>query len=216
MLDLQLSQPQEFTVTVNKAHKILESLKKYESYKKSNLEVSSFAKSMHSSYQNLNSFEISYAMILTNNIVDIENIIKNEIDEKVYRYISAIEVLEDIQKVKECIFSFNVKSGISEKLNFISRKANLIKLYEAFNLKKRTESDLNDIVTRLKKLHENAFERNEDFSFEFQYWDNDAITKNLKEIKSTILQHEEQISKLNASEQITISLYESSIELLGL
>ena len=216
MLDLTLSQPQEFRVTLNKAHKILESLRKYESNKKSTLEISSLTKSMHSSYSNINKFEISYAMILTNDVKDIENIIQNEIDEKVYRYMSSIEVLEDIQKVKEAIFSFNVASGISEKLGYISRKANLIKLYEAFNLKKRGESDLGDIITRLKKLNDSAFERNEDFTFEFQYWDNNTLIKNLKEIKSTILEYEEQISKLNATHEITISLYASSIELLGL
>lgn len=79
-----------------------------------------------------------------------------------------------------------------------------------------SESDLEDIITRLKKLNDSAFERNEDFTFEFQYWDNDTLIKNLKEIKSTILEYEEQISKLNASQEITIYLYASSVELLGL
>lgn len=208
MLDIILSQPTEFKVTINKAHKILESLKKYDNYEKTNCDFPY--------HRNLNKFEISYAMILTNDVQDIEKTIENEINEKVCSNISAIEIYEDMQKVKEAIFSFNVRSGISQKLSYINRKSKLIKLYEAYNLKKREATDLSDIVTRLKKLNDSAFERNEDFTFEFQYWDNDLLIKNLKEIKSTILEYEEQISKLNASEEITISLYQSSIELLGL
>ena len=57
--------------------------------------------------------------------------------------------------------------------------------------------------------------KKEDFLFSYQFWNKHALQSTLRDIKSTILQYEDEISAIN-SKKITISLYQSSITLLGL
>ena len=88
-----------------------------------------------------------------------------------------------------------------------------INLYQEYPIAK---SGLNEIVSRLKKLKDSVFERNEDFVFEYQFWNKEQIEKELKNIKSTILKYEEEISQINSTNKLTIELFDSSKELLGL
>lgn len=219
MTNLTLSNKTAFEVTANKAHKLLESLKKYEPYKSANVKdvFGNIKYSGSNELNKINRFELTYASILTNDEKDLEKLIEDEISEKVYRHISALEVLEDIADLKEAIFEFNVKNGLSYKLNYINKKKDHIRLLEAYLLKsKSSQTPLNEIVSRLKKLKDGAFERNEDFVFEYQFWDKNQIEKELKNIKSTILKYEENISIVNSNQKLTIELYNSSKELLGL
>ena len=219
MTSLNLSEKTAFEVTANKAHKLLESLKKYETFKISNIkDIFGNIKYSGSNESNkLNRFELTYASILTNDEKDLENLIEDEISEKVYRHISALEVLEDIADLKEAIFEFNVKNGLSYKLNYINKKKEHIKLLEAYVLKsKPSQTSLNEIVSRLKKLKDSVFERNEDFVFEYQFWNKEQIEKELKNIKSTILKYEEEISIINSNNKLTVEFFNSSKELLGL
>ena len=212
MTNLTLSKKTAFEVTANKAHKLLESLKKYEK------DTSYSMKFNGSSDSNrLNKFELTYASILTNDEKDLEELIENEISEKVYRHISALEVLEDVADLKEAIFEFNVKNALSSKLNYINKKKEHIRLLESYLLKsKSSKTSLNEIVSRLKKLKDGVFESNEDFVFEYQFWDKEQIEKELKTIKSTILKYEEEISLINSTNKLTIEFFDSSKELLGL
>ena len=52
--------------------------------------------------------------------------------------------------------------------------------------------------------------------FEYQFWDKKQIETELKTIKSTILKYEEEISQINSTNKLTIELFDSSKELLGL
>jgi len=219
MTNLSLSNKTTFEVTANKAHKLLASLKKYESFKSSNIKETLNSMKYSGDHDNnrLNRFELTYASILTNNEKDLEKLIEDEISEKVYRHISALEVLEDVADLKEAIFEFNVKNGLSRKLNYINKKKEHIRLLESYLLKsKASKTALSEIVSRLKKLKDGAFERNEDFIFEYQFWDKDQIELELKAIKSTILRYEEEISQINATDKLAIALFDSSKELLGL
>lgn len=54
----------------------------------------------------------------------------------------------------------------------------------------------------LLELSQSEFERNEDIDITFQYWDNDALQKELKTMKETILRYEDEILTLNATHQI--------------
>ena len=219
MINLALSSKTTFKVTANKAHKLLASLKKYEQYKSSSIrESAQFAKmSGDFNKDTLGAFEISYATILTNDEKDLLKLVNDEIEEKVYRQLSALEVLEDLQDIKEALFEFNVLNGVSKKLTYISKKRDHIKLLEAYLLKsKKIVTPLESKIESLKKLKENIFENNEDFVFEHQFWDRQALEKELKEIKVTILKYEDDISEINSHKKLTISLYKSSKELLGL
>ena len=219
MKTLTLSQKTDFTVSANKAHKLLATLKKYEKDKSENIRnITHFTKMSKSLNENvLGAFEISYAAILTNDEKELYKIITDEIEEKVYRQVSALEIIEDLQDIKESIFEFNIVHGVSKKLTYINKKKEHIKLLEAYLLKsKKTVTPLNEQIESLKKLKENIFETNEDFVFEHQFWDTQALTNTLKNIKSTILQYEDEISDINSNKKLTISLYESSKELLGL
>ena len=196
MTNLTLSNKTAFEVTANKAHKLLESLKKYEPFKSANVkDVFGNIKYSGSNESNkINRFELTYASILTNDEKDLEKLIEDEISEKVYRHISALEVLEDIADLKEAIFEFNVKNGLSSKLNYINKKKEHIRLLESYLLKsKASKTSLSEIVSRLKKLKDSAFERNEDFVFEYQFWDKEQIETELKTIKSTVLKKDNKI-----------------------
>ncbi|RXJ96060.1 hypothetical protein CRU94_05470 [Arcobacter sp. AHV-9/2010] len=219
MTNLTLSKKTAFEVTANKAHKLLESLKKYETFKTSNMKDTSYSMkfSGNSDSNKLNKFELTYASILVNDEKDLEKLIKDEISEKVYRHISTLEVLEDVADLKEAIFEFNVKNGLSNKLNYINKKKEHIKLLESYLLKsKASQTPLGDIVSRLKKLKDSVFERNEDFVFEYQFWDKEVIEKELKTIKSRILKHEEEISQINSEKKLVVEFFDSSKDLLGL
>ncbi len=219
MQNLILSKKTSFEVTANKAHKLLENLRKYESFKANNLRDTSYSLKSSGSFDanKLSRFEISYASILTNDEGKLEQLIENEINEKLYRHVSSLEVLEDIRDIKEAIFEFNVKNGLSAKLNYITKKKEHIRLLESYLLKsKGLPTSLKEIISGLKKLKDTAFERNEDFVFEYQFWDKSVIEQELKSIKTTILEYEEEISLINSTKTLKIELYASSKELLGL
>jgi hypothetical protein len=214
MIDISLSEKQKFEVTVNKAHKILGILKKYETSKKEDLKIQDYSTYADNS---INMFSINYATIISNSEDELKLIMNNQIEKKMEKFISAIEVLEDIQSLKEEIFSFNVSNSISKRLNFIEKKKNIIKLYELYNFKSTSDKQtVSSIVQNFKKLNNTEFERNEEFEFEFMYWNNDNIKKELKNIKSKILEYEDEILSLNGTKKISFSLYKSSIELIGL
>ena len=77
MTNLTLSKKTAFEVTANKAHKLLESLKKYETFKTSNIKDTSYSMkfSGNSDSNKLNRFELTYASILTNDEKDLEELI---------------------------------------------------------------------------------------------------------------------------------------------
>jgi hypothetical protein len=216
MIELKLSDKKQFTISVNKAHKMLSLLQKVENDKKADLNLSHHSSKYNDSTA-ANSFVFDYATIVTSNVDELKNLIHNHIHKKAATFMSAIEVLEDIKDLKEAIFSFNVKNSVSEKLSYIEKKKHLIKLYEHLNKKANMEVEsIEGIAAKLVKLSQSEFERNEEIEVVFQYWSNDAMLKELKTIKETILRYEDEILTLNATHQIKVTLFKSSIELIGL
>ncbi len=215
MIKLELSQKKEFEVTINKAHKLLSLLQKLENSKKTDLDIKKNIS--YDDNNTINTFAMNYATIITNNEEEIEAFIQNEADNKVLKYMSAVEILEDIKDLKESIFLFNIISGVSKKLSYIEKKKHLVKLYEEL-LKQANILDANRtlIASKIVKLKDSEFEKNEDFQFSYQYWDNEFVKNELKNIKSTLLEYEDDILSLNAISKIKIGLYESSIDLAGL
>ncbi len=216
MIELKLSDKKEFIISVNKAHKMLSLLQKVENDKKADLNISNH-NSRYNESITLNTFVVNYATIVTSNEDDLKNVIHNQVQRKVDSFLSAIEVLEDVKDLKEAIFSFNVLNGISEKLSYIEKKKHIIKLYEQLNKKAHFDNEtLQSIASKLVKLSQSEFERNEDIEIAFQYWDNEKLLKELKTIKETILKYEDEILTLNATHQIKVALFQSSIDLIGL
>ena len=215
MKELKLSPKKEFEVTVNKAHKLLFLLQKLENSKKADLEIQKTIG--YDDNKTINIFAINYATIITNTQEEIEDSIQNEAENRISKYMSAIEILEDIKDLKEKIFFFNITSGVSQKLSYIEKKKHMVKLYEEL-VKKVNPQDINkkSIASKIVKLRDSEFEKNEDFQFTYQYWDNQSIKNELKNIKSTLLEYEDDILSLNAISKIKINLYENSVELAGL
>ena len=216
MIELKLSEKKEFSITVNKAHKMLSLLQKVENDKKADLNISTNS-SKYSDSNTADTFTVNYATIVTYNEDDLKSLIHNQVQKKVTTFMSAIEILEDIKDLKEAIFSFNVQNGISQKLSYIEKKKHSMKLYEQLNKRANLEKEtLQSVASKLVKLSQSEFERNEDIDITFQYWDNDALQKELKTMKETILRYEDEILTLNATHQIKVMLSKSSIELIGL
>lgn len=216
MIELKLSDKKEFSISVNKAHKMLSLLQKVENDKKADLNISNRT-SRYNESTTANTFVVNYATIVTSNEKDLNHFLHNQVQQKVTTFINAIEILEDIKDLKEAIFSFNVAYKVSEKLSYIEKKKHLIKLYEHLSKKANIESEtLQDVASKLVKLTQSEFERNEDIEITFQYWDNAILQKELKTIKETILRYEDEILALNATHTITVTLFQSSIDLIGL
>ncbi len=186
MIELKLSDKKEFIISVNKAHKMLSLLQKVENDKKADLNISNH-NSRYNESITLNTFVVNYATIVTSNEDDLKNVIHNQVQRKVDSFLSAIEVLEDVKDLKEAIFSFNVLNGISEKLSYIEKKKHIIKLYEQLNKKAHFDNEtLQSIASKLVKLSQSEFERNEDIEIAFQYWDNEKLLKELKTGKNGV------------------------------
>jgi len=216
MIELKLSDKKALSMSVNKAHKVLCVLQKAENDKKNDLNLSSYG-SKYTNSTTANTFMLDYATIVTSNEDELKMCIQNHVQKRVTTFMSAIEILEDIKDVKEAIFSFNVQKGISEKLSYIEKKKHILKLYEHLNKKALLENDtLQSVASKLVKLSQSEFERNEEIEVVFQYWDNDKLLKELKTIKETMLRYEDEILTLNATHQISVSLYQSSMDMIGL
>lgn len=216
MRDFRLSEKKEFTMSVNKAHKILMALQKVENDKKSDLKLSD-RNARYSDDKSIDGFLLEYAMIVSYTQEELKTFLDASIAKKMTKFKDAIEILEDIKDIKEAIFHFNVIHGISEKLSYIEKKKPLLTVCELFNQKATSRNEtLEALTNRLVKLSQNEFERNETIAFSFQYWDNDVIVQTLKTIKETVLKYEDEILSLNATHTITLSLYQSSVELIGL
>ncbi|MCK9161697.1 MAG: hypothetical protein RBQ81_05055 [Arcobacteraceae bacterium] len=212
MRNFILSKKERFEVTGNKAHKILETLKKYD-----------FSEIIPEFYRGgsyskkFNTFDINYASLLTSTVEDIVKDVENEIEKNISDHTKVIEIYEDMMDIKEAVFEFNIREGISKKINYINKKKYHIQLLDSCLSKtKNKDESLFDIVSRFKKLDHGVFESNEGFSFSYNYWDNDVISQKLKEIRATISQYEDEIAATNALKKLTIELSESSREILGM
>lgn len=214
MKNLTLSNKTEYQVSVNKAHKILSTLKAMEGDKRHELDYE-FARNSKS--KKIHTFTLDMATILTYNNDDLKNLLSAQIDKRVEIFLDAIEVLEDIRDLKEAIFSFNVTQGISEKLSFIEKKKTLVAFYEKVIKNSFSEAQSIDFITeKLIKLSEKEFDSNEEIEIEHQYWNKEHVQSELKHIKEQILAYEDDILTLNATQKIKISLYKSSAEHIGL
>ncbi|NBL01023.1 MAG: hypothetical protein EOM50_24115 [Erysipelotrichia bacterium] len=216
MIELKLSDKKTLNMSVNKAHKVLSVLQKAENDKKNDLNLSKHS-SKYSDTTSANTFVFDYATIVSSTEDELKMCIQSHVQKRVTTFLSAIELLEDIKDLKEAIFSFNVQKGISEKLSYIEKKKHLLKLYEHLNKKAHLANDtLQSVASKLVKLSQSEFERNEEIEVAFQYWDNDTLLKELKTIKETMLRYEDEILTLNATHQISVSLYQNSIDMIGL
>jgi len=218
MIELKLSDKKEFSMTINKAQKILSLLEEVEYDKKADLNTSADADSSQSSeYSFVDTFVLGCATVLTYNEDELKNLLHNRAQKKIDTFISAIEIIEDIHDLKEAIFYFNVQKGISQKVSYIKKKKYSIKLYEQLNRRANFENEtLQSVASKLAKLSHNTIEAKDDIEITLRYWDNDALQKELKTIKETILRYEDEILTFNATHQIKVMLSKSSIELIGL
>jgi len=213
MQELKLSNKQTIKVTLNKAHKILSTLQKYASKKRSDLE---FEVSKYMDDESPELFEMAFADIVSKTESELKSSITSQIQQRVGKYISAIEVLEDLRDIKEQVFEANISSGISKKLSYIEKKKHILELYEKLFSVESDRSDIDSIASRFERLKQSDLEVKENIVYSFVYWDKESIKEELKTIRSTMLKYEEEIQILNSTTKIELSLYKSSAEILGL
>lgn len=219
MNTINFSEKKSFQVTINKAHKILATLQKIENQKKSDLD---FEGTKYDKEKSINTIEVPMATIITGSKEDFVKLLEVKFNKKIEKIMVALEHLEDIKDLKETIFNFNVSSGVSQKLSFIEKNKYLVNLYETMIKIPcefgdiSIEEKIKNLSSKLTLLSNKEFDNNEIIELALNYWDTSKIEKDLKSLKSKISIYEDEIMASNASNTISINLYENTASFLGL
>ena len=203
MQPFNFDKPKKIKVTPNQAHKILDKLKIAINENRYKLE------------ENLTTFSIDKVQIIDTAIDDIEKMVKNDFYEN-YRYSKiTLEYKSDLLSVKENLFSFNIKSKISEKLSKIEIFKEQIKYYALFGECTSCTSDTKNIIQKAKAYLESDEDRNS-VNVSILFYDDNEAKRYILDAKKEILKLEKEITLLNATNEIEIQLHNSSIEYIGL
>jgi len=198
---MNFTQKSTYKITPNQAHKILEKLKaEVKELKEYEWERESFV-----------DFTIS-KIDVNLDTKKIEEKLTNIFLQKIKNKKLLTELQEDILNIKEALFNFNVTSKVSEKLSQIEILKNHIKFYQ--NFKECLECEEIDGIERVKEYLKNS--EDEKVNLKLAFYDYEEVKKKLKEANKKIMELEKEITYLNSSNEIEITIYKSTAELIGL
>lgn len=209
-----------FSVTGNKAHKLMQKLKSYKQYKNElilNIQHFKSYSSDSGTTKKPHVFTVGYISVWTQEADVTKSQMENDIRKRAESQIKALELNEDLVMLKESIITYNIQNKISEMLNFIEAKSIYIKYLEGLLLHSEGNSrDISETLKSLARLKDKEFDSNETIEYTYCFWDDDEVSIILKELKCKVLEYEEAISTLNASAKMNIMLYPSTAKVLGL
>ena len=205
MQPFEFETPTKIKITPNQAHKILDKLKVAINDAKYNTD------------DNLTNFTLNKAQVSDVDIQSIKLSLQNKFYER-YRYSKLLlEYSTDLFNTKEKLFSFNIQHKISQKLSQIDILKQQIKYYTLFQEHiSATDANSSDELLRRGK---NYLESNEDVThidIEILFYDSTEAKIKLQKAKKEILKLENEITLINASNEIELELSQSSIEYIGL
>jgi len=198
---MNFTQKSTYKITPNQAHKILEKLKaEVKELKEYEWERESFV-----------DFTIS-KIDVNLDTKKIEEKLTNIFLQRIKNKKLLAEIQEDILNIKEVLFNFNVTLKVSKKLSQIEILKNHIKFYQ--NFKECLECEEIDGIERAKEYLRNA--EDEKVNLKLAFYDYEEVKKKLKEANKKIMELEKEITYLNSSNEIEITIYKNTAELIGL
>ena len=198
---MNFTQKSTYKITPNQAHKILEKLKtEIKELKEYEWEKESFV-----------DFTIS-KIDVNLDTKKIEEKLKNIFLQKIKNKKLLAELQEDILNIKEALFNFNVTSKVSKKLSQIEILKNHIRFYQ--NFKECLECEEIDGIKRAKEYLKNS--EDEKVNLKLAFYDYEEVKKKIKEANKKIMELEKEITYLNSSNEIEITIYKNTAELIGL
>jgi len=197
-----------FKVTLNQAHKILEKLK---------TEKGRISYASNELYEDLITYVVSRIDIMN---VDHKILLKRLHSEFITRFKDQkllVELEEDYLNVKEAIFEFNVKNGVSKKLSQIEAIKEKIRYYQLFKECLVCEKESIQMLQNAKEYFKNNSESEiESVKIKLLFFNYDEVKKILKDLNKRILDLEKEITLINASNEIEIKISKNVSELIGL
>jgi len=198
---LNFHQKSTYKITPNQAHKMLEKLKaEVKDLKEYEWERESFV-----------DFTIS-KLDINLDTKKIEEKLKNIFLQRIKNKKLLTEIQEDILNIKEALFNFNVTSKVSKKLSQIEILKNHIIFYQ--NFKECLECEEIDGIERVKEYLKNS--EDEKVNLKLAFYDYEEVKEKIKEANKKIMELEKEITYLNSSNEIEITIYKSTAELIGL
>jgi len=200
-------------VTPNQAHKFLQKIRG---------EINSINSTKNIFYGrekevNLTNFTIKKIDILQCDKERMLQIFKDRFTHEIKPLKYLQELKEDNFAIKEALFAFNATSKVSQMLSEIEILKSKIEYYrnfadtnEASNQKEQLDK-IENTITYLK-----SSENINEIDIALVFYDYDEIKNIIKELNQKILKFESEITILNASNKIDISIHQSTAELLGL
>ena len=193
-----------YKITPNQAHKVLERLK----------EIVKNLKREEWEEVSVTEFTLSKVDISLDNgkiKQKFQNIFAQRIKDKKL----LVQVQEDILNIKESLFAFNVSSKVSEKLSQIEILKGHIRYYQMFKECLECEKNFEELVNRAKEYLKNNEEAT-NVKIDFAFYDYNEVKEILKELNKKIIELEKEITYLNASNEIEITIYKETAEIIGL
>ena len=191
---------------LNKAQKIMD---KFKTEKKKN----KFSRSEEKTYSCTSKYTFEPYIDDKNIIEDVSKAIKHIRDEFNMKWL----LMEDKQKLKNCIFQKNMESGLSNILAEItiltSKKEELKNMIGQYAINAIKQDDLQKTLNNLRNMEENT-ENNINITLEI--FNRQEIEQMLYDISKKINELEEQKDKINCNTIICVELHSETMKFLGL
>jgi hypothetical protein len=200
MLKFKLSQPKEFVLSYRAAETLRQFMFSYNA-----LDIGNKP----------NNFKVSRAIIDDKNLAQK---LEKHINARVLRYICYVERKMDCEELDAKIRIFEIESGIESRGIHRGHLYNYNEpnsLYEKLRYNDMEQVSIDEVVANLREQNEKKeFDIDEELSFDFKYWDSEAVVKYLDESKSKEAQYDNEIECIKAAGKLTVLIHDSSVKML--
>ena len=173
-----------------------------------------------SSPQFLDMFKVSISDILyASSNTYWQRILESQFDEQCENLSESMALQIDALKMKEKIFRKNLEVGISEKLNKREILNLMLKRLEQVNVSSSLKVEtIENIKNKAQSFYTglDSIPSDQEITINYPFYDIEKIKQKKKELKKEIFQIDQEITKLNAENEIEVDLYEYTSEKIGL
>ena len=194
----------DIKVTPNQIHKIMDKLK------------NEIIRLKYRGDGDITTYSLSKAQITDTSVDELEIIYKNKFVDNFKFQKLLYEYTSDLLSMKEEPFSFNVTSRVSKKLSQIEILKNLIKYYSIFKESNSSSTDTRKTLLKAKSFLENCDSEVQNVDMSIIFYEYEDVKKLMRNSRVEILSLEKEITILNATKDIDISISKNSAEFLGL
>lgn len=165
---------------------------------------------------NLTTFTIKKLDVVNTDTNSLSSKLENEFTQRYKEKKFLLECQEDLLSIKEALFRFNVTHNVSQKLSQIEILKHKIRYYQNFKECLVCEKNIKSALDRAKEFLENSDNEIEKVDVNIILYNYKEVKNLLKEANKEILSLEKEITLINASNEIEISISQNIAELVGL